>query len=708
MQIKERRLMTLGAAQPTAVAAIRNVVLLGPSGSGKTTLAERLIVLSGMALDPGSVADGTSILDADPMARLQMRSVELTVASIQFQGVLVNLIDTPGYVDFLGEVRAGLRAADAALFVVSAVDGIDAATRALWDECEAINMPRGVVVTNLDRDESDFDEAVAVCHRMFTGGRDVLPLHLPVLDDDGSFVGVLDLISNRIHEWSSSAHQERDADPEHLDMTSTARAELLDGIAAESDDEQLLQALIDGDAVDTTLLDNDLVQAINRGHFHPAQAFSGANGIGGELILDLIVRAFPSPSDRVMPLITTARGLPIEPLTAQSEGPLCAEVVKTRTDPRLGRVSIVRVFSGRLPADVQLHVAGHFSRRPERHDHDLTEHDDTLNLAVGSVLRTIDTAAAGSIVTVTGLSRAETGDTISYTSMPLIVEPWLMPEANLPIALTVSDIADEQRLRVTLEHLIAEDPSLKLTELEGQFTLWCLGQAHAEVAIGHLRERFGLEVSAEELRISMRESFSSPATGVGEVADGNGKVAARCAVAIASLEAGTGIAIVNDSDQLSAAALAAAERGIRRQLAQGSLAGYPTTDVRVSIADVTTEETASEHDIEAAAARAVTAAESQAGKHLLEAHEQVTITTPEEFVISITGDLRSKGATIIGTESHADGTVTLTATAPARELFRFAIDIRSLTHGAGSFVRESAGFARVPKSSTLQLLPLLD
>ncbi|MDO9486053.1 MAG: GTP-binding protein [Actinomycetota bacterium] len=703
--------MTLGPAQAFTVEAIRNVVLLGPSGSGKTTLTEQLIAISGAAAEPGSVDAGTSIMDSDPLARLEKRSIDLGVASIEYQDSLINLIDTPGYVDFLGEVRAGLRAADGALFVISAVDGIDAPTRALWDECEAMHLPRGVVITNLDDDDSDFDEAVAICHRMFSGGRDVRPLHLPVLDDDGSFIGVLDLITNRIHEWSDTQRRERPAEAAHLEMTSTARSELVEGIAAESEDEHLIDLLIDGNEISADLLTKDLAAAVRRGHFHPVLAFSGANGYGGEIILDLIARAFPSPRDRGLPLITSAQGKPIAPLSADAEGPLCAEVIKTCSDPLIGRSSIVRVFSGRLPTDAQLHIAGHFSDRPDRHDHDLTEHDGVLSLAIGSLRRPIDSAVAGSIVTVTQLNRAETGDTISFTSHPLLVEPWLMPEANLPIAVAAVETADEDRLPSALERLIAEDPSLKFTTMQGQFTLWCLGESHAELAVQRLRLRFGIEVAAEELRISMRESISGKAIGMGECLGEQGQVLARCSIEIAEHSRAAGIEIDHSPviETRTPELLAAAERGIRQQLARGSLAGYPTTDVRVTIADISTD---NEHDCEqsvtSAAAQAVVQAQANANRHLLEPHETVTVIAPEEFVDAITNDLRSKRGTIDSKEIHADGSMTLVATAPAAELFRFAIDIRSLTHGAGAFTREAAGFARVPKSSGITLLPVVD
>ncbi|MDO8731270.1 MAG: GTP-binding protein [Actinomycetota bacterium] len=705
--------MTFGPAQPTQVAAIRNVVLLGATGSGKTTLAEHLIASSGAITSAGSVDSGTSTLDHDSSARRQGRSVGLSIASLEYGDCLINLLDTPGFEDYLGEVRAGLRAADAALFVVSSMDGIDAATRNLWDECEAIKMPRAVVVTNLDNEESDFEETVAVCHRMFTGGRDVLPLHLPVLDDDGSFVGVLDLITNRIHEWSSAKRQERAADPEHLAMTADARKALMEGIAAESDDEVLMDLIIEGQEISAELLSSDLERAIVRGHFFPVQAFSGNNGVGAELILDLIVRSFPSPLERELPMVTNPQGEAIPPLTADPEGPLCAEVIKTTTDPQLGKISLVRVFSGRLPAEAPLHISGHFHNRGDRFDHDLTERDGQLWLSVGAIRTNVESAIAGSIVSVTQLNRAETGDTISYTTNPMLIEPWLMPEARLPIAISTAVVAHETHLAPALERLIAEDPTLRFELIDGQLVLWCLGEAHGELAVERMRERFAIEVVAEELKISLRETLLAPTRGHGascDPSDEDGPMVA-CSIEMEPLDQGSGIEIVNGVDQEECPPhfRAAVERGVRQQMMQGALAGYPTTDVRIRITDVDLPVPhPSVHAFERAGCLAVVDAESNATKILLEPIDTLTITTPEEFVDAITKDLEIKRARVTQSDVAADGTVTLIAVVPAQELSRYAIDIRSLSHGAGTFTRESAGFARIPKKTGIQLLPLVD
>jgi len=705
--------MTFGQAHPLGVAAIRNVVLVGPSGSGKTTLAEYLIASAGATAVRGSVDAGTSTLDYEAASLRQKRSVSLNLASFDYGDFLINLLDTPGFVDYFGEVRAGMRAADAALFVISATDGIDAATRALWDECESMHMPRAIVVTNLDDDNSDFDETVAICHRMLVGGRDVLPLHLPVLDDDGSFIGVLDLITNRIHEWSNAEHNETTADPEHLSMTAEARADLIEGIAAESEDEALMDLIVSGEAVSAAVLTADLERAIARGHFHPVQAFSGENGIGAPLILDLIVRAFPSPLERELPLVASAQGNPIPPLTADPDGPLCAEVIKTTTDPYLGKVSLVRVFSGRLPPDAPVHISGHFLGREDRHDHDLTEREGHLSRVLGATRRPVQTAIAGSIVSVTRLSRAETGDTISYVTQPLLIEPWAMPVPGLPIAITPTHVADEHRMTLALERLIAEDPSLRFELFEGQSVLWCLGEAHAELALEHLRERFDIEVMSEELKITMRETFVNAASGQGVLDEGPDEVGpyARCTIQVEPIEQGSGVEIVNatDAEALPQNLVAAVERGIRQQLSKGSLAGYPTTDVRVRITAGHAHVTRStDLAFEQAGAMALAECEAQAGKHLLEPIETLTVHAPAEFTDAITSDIAGRRGRVTNSRVDTTGQVHITATIPAQELSRYAIDLRSISHATGTFTREAAGFARAPKKTGIRLLPMVD
>src|SRR5918911_329627 len=350
---------------------IRNVVLVGHATAGKTCLVEAVL----------------------------------------HEGVRVTFVDTPGHPDFVGEVRAGLRAADAALFVVSAADGVDGMTRMLWEECAAVGMPRAVVVTHLDQQRADFDDALAVCQRVFGAG--VQPLYLPLLGDDEAPAGLIGLLSQKVFDYSGGARVERDAEPEHLELIEGARQGLIEGIIQESEDDGLLDRWLAGEDVPFDTLVEDLEKAVARGAFHPVLIADPVSGLGTEELLEVVVRGFPSPLEHPAPAVTTPDGEPREPLTADPAGPLAAEVVKTTSDPYVGRLSVVRVFSGTLVPDATVHVSGHFAQftGPDRghDDHDVDERVGAVSSLLGATLTPLDKGCAGDIVAVARLVRAETG-----------------------------------------------------------------------------------------------------------------------------------------------------------------------------------------------------------------------------------------------------------------------------------------------------------
>ena len=281
------------APPPRPPELVRNIALVGHSGVGKTTLLEALLHGAGAITRPGTVQDGSTVSDHDEVEQRRQHSVALAVAGVDYGEVTLNLLDTPGGPDFVGELRAGLRAADAVLFVVSAAGGLDAVTAQLWAECEAVGIPRAVVVTQLDKPRADFDEAVALCQRILDEA--VLPLHLPMHDDDGSVAGLIDLLGQRVVDHSSGDRVEREADPEHLKLIASLRAELIEAVIAESEDETLLDRYLEGEELDLEVLTADLETAVARGHFHPVLAVAPLTGVGVHELLDLMVQGFPSP-----------------------------------------------------------------------------------------------------------------------------------------------------------------------------------------------------------------------------------------------------------------------------------------------------------------------------------------------------------------------------------------------------------------------------
>src|SRR3954465_6197946 len=329
------------APEPRSADKVRNVALVGHAGAGKTTLAEALLVATGAIPRAGRVEDGTTSLDNEEVEVRQQRSVSLGVASVEHDGHKITLLDTPGSPDLVGGRGAGLRAADAALFVVSAVNGVDAATVQLWEECAAVGMPRAVVLSQLDRPRADVDEAVRMCQLMLGAG--VFPLHLVERGPDGAATGLVSLLEPHVEL----------ADADRL------RGELIEGIIGESEDETLMDRYLGGEELVVADLISDLETAVARGHFHPILAVAPLSGVGVQELLDLLVSAFPCPMEHGCPSVTRPNGSSTGPLSCDPDGPLVAEVVKTTTDPYVGRVSLVRVFSGTLSPDIPVHVSGH-------------------------------------------------------------------------------------------------------------------------------------------------------------------------------------------------------------------------------------------------------------------------------------------------------------------------------------------------------------
>ncbi len=691
---------------------IRNVVLVGHSSAGKTTLVEQLLAATGTINRAGQVEDGTTVTDFDESEHKQQRSVNLALAPMVIDGIKVNLLDTPGYGDFVGELRAGLRAADAALFVVSAVDGVDGTTTLLWDECAAVGMPRAVVVTHLDQPRADFDETVAVCQRVF--GEGVQPLYLPLAGDDDTIAGLVSLLSLQVIDYSSGSRATRDADPEHVSLTESIRNSLIEGIIAESEDETLMDRYLAGEPVDVDTLITDLEKAVARGSFHPVIAACPPRGIGLTELAEVITRGFPSPLEHPLPAVTTVSGQPREPLSCDVDGPLLAEIVKTTSDPYVGRLSLVRVFSGRLEPESIVHVSGHlatFAGAERGHDdHDEDERVGTLSSPLGKTQRNVSAAIAGDVVAVAKLSRAETGDTLSSKDEPLLMEPWVLPDPLLPVAIVAASKADEDKLSQALKRLVAEDPTLRLERNAEthQLVLWTMGEAHIDVLLSRLADRYGVHVESVPLRVSLRETFAAPATGHGrhvKQSGGHGQYAI-CEIEVTPLPEGGGFEFVDKvvGGSVPRQFIPSVEKGVRAQMEKGVSAGYPVVDIRVTLVDGKAHSVdSSDMAFQMAGGLALREAAADAGVTLLEPVDEVAVLIDDEYVGSIMSDLSGRRGRVTGTEPGGNGRSLVRADVPATELSRYAIDLRSMSHGTGSFTRTYVRHEAMPSHIAAKL-----
>ncbi|RJL34000.1 elongation factor G-like protein EF-G2 [Bailinhaonella thermotolerans] len=681
--------------------SVRNVVLVGHSGAGKTTLVEALLAETGVIQRTGRVEDGTTVSDYDEVEVRQQRSVNLTVAPVVHNGIKINLLDTPGYADFVGDLRAGLRAADAALFVVSAAEGIDGLTRMLWEECAAVSMPRAVVITKIDHQRADFEEALTACQDAF--GDAVAPLYLPV----GRCEGLLGLLSQRLYDYSSGTRQEREPGPDLLASMEEQRGVLIEGIIQESEDESLMDRYLAGEAIDTKVLIDDLEKAVARGGFHPVLAACAAPGSGPVMgmaeLLEIMTQGFPSPLEHPMPEITTLDGKPVPGLGCDPAGPLVAEVIKTTSDPYVGRISLVRVFSGTLRPDMVVHVSGHGLADRGHEDHDVDERVGALSSPLGKQQRPMAKCAAGDICAIGKLARAETGDTLSDKDSPLLVTAWTMPEPLLPVAVRARSKADEDKLSQALSRTVAEDPTLRLdmNAETRQLVLWCMGEAHADVVLDRLAKRQGVEVEKVPLRVALRETFGGKARAMGrnvKQTGGHGQYAI-CHIEVEPLPSGSGFEFVDKivGGVVPRQFIPSVEKGVRAQMERGVLAGYPVVDIRVTLYDGKAHSVdSSDMAFQIAGQLALKEAAAKVPPLLLEPVDEVSVLVDDSYVGAVMSDLSSRRGRVLGTEPVAGGRTLVKAEVPELEITRYAIDLRSMSHGTGTFSRAFLRYEPLP------------
>jgi elongation factor G len=689
---------TSAAGQPESV---RNVVLVGHSGAGKTTLAEALLGTTGTIQREGRVEDGSTVSDFDEVEIRQGRSVNLTLVPFVHEGVKVNLLDTPGYADFTGDLRAGLRAADAALFTVSAADGVDGLTQMLWDECAAVGTPRAVVITKIDHQRGDFEEALAACRAAF--GDSVAPLYLPVSDGQGAVHGLVGLLSQRFYDYSGGSRTDTEIPADQADRVEEARGSLIEAIIQESEDETLMDSYLSGADLDVKGLIEDLEKAVARGSFYPVLASAAPHHIGMEELLEVITQAFPSPAEHPLPPVTSADGKPVSGLASEPNGPLLAEVVKTTSDPYVGRVSLVRVFSGTLRPDAVVHVSGHGREASGRADHDEDERVGAITSPLGKQQRPMSSCAAGDICAVAKLSTAETGDTLSDKEKPLLMESWAMPEPLLPVAIQAKSKADEDKMSQALARLVAEDPTLRLENNAEthQLVLWCMGEAHADLLLDRLSSRYGVAVETVELRVPLRETVAAKAQGLGrnvKQSGGHGEYGI-CSVEIEPLGSGGGFEFVDKivGGVVPRQFIPSVEKGVRAQMEQGVLAGYPMVDVKVTLYDGKAHSVdSSDMAFQKAGRAALKDAAAKAHVQLLEPVDEVSVLVADEYVGAVMSDLSSRRGRVLGTESVAGGRTLVKAEIPELEVTRYAIDLRSMSHGTGSFTRSYLRYEPLP------------
>ncbi len=667
---------------------VRNILIVGHGGAGKTSLVEAVLHATGATNRIGRVEDGTTVTDFEPEETRKQISVSLAVAPVEHDGFKVNLLDAPGYADFVGDVRAALPAADAVLFVVSAVEGVETQTEVVWTMAEELGLPRAFFINKLDRDRASFARALDGIQGAF--GKACPPLYLPI-GEEHDFRGLVGLLSGRAIAYDGGTRAEGDVPADLQEAASGLREQLIEAIIQESEDEELMDRYLGGDEIAPTDLIPDLEQAVAAGRLFPVLAGAATRNIGVVELLEVCTQAFPSPTERP----------PVEGRRADPAGPLAAYVFKTISDPYVGRMNLFRVLSGTFLPDST--VFNSPKGKDERVGHLLTVR--------GKAQEPADKVVAGDIGAVAKLADTATGDTLCAKDDPVRLPAPSMPDPLLPIAIAPKSRGDEEKLSSGLGRTEAEDLTLRVERNPEtkQTILWGMGENHIEVTLERLKRKYGVEVVQVPLLLPYKETFKSPVRALGrhvKQSGGHGQYGI-CNIEVEPLPRGGGFEFV---DKIYGGAIPnqfipSVEKGVRKAMEDGLVAGYPVVDIRVTLYDGKFHTVdSSDMAFQIAGGLAMKEAAAQADTVLLEPVLELEVLVPDDYVGDILGDLSSRRGRVVGTDPVGTGRTLVRATAPEAEVVRYAIDLRSMTRGRGSFARRFSHYEELPSHMATKVI----
>ena len=651
---------------------IRNIVLLSHSGAGKTILAEAMLHTAGVTTRLGTVEDGTTASDFEAEEQRRGTSVNTAILNTPWRGHKINVIDTPGYADFRGEVMSGIRVADVAVLVVAGQAGVEVGTGQMWRLAEPRDIPTIVYVSKLDRENASFDNTVAALQERF--GRHLIPVHVPI-GAEADFSGVVDLLKPNPEVPDSVAGDVEDA----MERLTEAVAEI---------DDDLADKYLEGEEITSAEIVEGVKHGLRDRSLVPILAGAPLQELGVSELMDFVVDYLPSPAE-----VAPAESSDETALPCHSDGPLAALVFKTAADPFVGKLSYFRVYSGTFTGDQQLLNAnrGEVERVAQVFEVRGRQQDGVPELS------------AGDIGAVTKLSSVVTGDTISARDRPLPIQgvDALMPVHQM--AVYPKSKADIDKMTSSLSRIVEEDPSIVISRDAdtNEMIMGGLGDTHLDVTIEKMRRKFGVEMVLDIPRVPYKETISRRArveyrhkkqTG------GHGQFG-HVWIEVEPLPRGSGF----EFDQSIVGGVVpreyipSVEKGVRGALDGGVVAGYPVVDMKATLVDGSYHTVDSSGvSFEIAGGHAATKGIQQANPIILEPIMKVEITVPDNFTGDIIGDLNSRRGRIQGMTPNGDGSTSVQVEAPQAEMLTYATDLRSQTQGQGGFTMEFDHFEEVP------------
>jgi elongation factor G len=669
------------------IGKIRNVGVVGHGGVGKTTLVEGMLFAAGAVTRLGRVDDGSTTTDFDPDEIKRKISINTSVAYCDWKGHRINLIDTPGYGDFIADARAGLRVVEAAVVVVDAVAGVQVQTEKVWKFATEYNLPRVVVVNRLDRERADFFRTVESLARRLKGR--LVALHIPIGEESG-FKGFVDLVKMKAVAVAGGKPAEGDIPADLADRTKEYREKLVEA-AAETDDELLSKYLEEGSLGEPEML-KALRAGIAEGKLVPVVCAAAVKSIGVHALLDLIVDSLPSPADRAEVVGTDLKTKQAGARAADAKAPVTALVFKTLSDPHIGKLSLFRVTSGTVRADSTLLNPGRGAR--ERMGH--------VSWLQGKTQKNVETLGPGEIGVAQKLKETLTGDTLTEEAQPFELPRITFPEAAISFAIQPKTRGDEDKISTALARIAEEDPTVHyhFDPETKQLLVSGVGSMHVEMVVERMKRKYNVDVNLMPPRIPYKETVKGRAEGQGKYkkqTGGRGQYGDTW-LRVEPMARGGGFEFVDDvfGGAVPRNFIPSVEKGVRDCMKKGILAGYPVVDMKVTLYD------GSSHDVDSsdmafqiAASMGLQKVFMDARPILLEPIMNVEVTTPADHAGDVIGDLNSRRGRIVGMEPAGE-TAAVRAVVPMAEMLTYESSLRSMTGGRGGYSMEFSHYEEVP------------
>jgi elongation factor G len=658
---------------------IRNVVLLSHSGAGKTSASEAMLFTAKAITRLGRVPEGTTTSDYDPDEIKRQISISLSILPCQWQGVKINLIDTPGYSDFVGEVRAAMRVAEGAIIVVCAASGVEVGTEQVWSYCEEAKLPRLILVNKMDRENADFYRTLGQLQSKF--GSKCVPMQLPIGAQD-SFEGIVDLLMMK-----TGAEAKEPKIPAPLQEKAKSFQEKLIEAVAEVDD-KLIEKYLGGEALTGEELGSGLRKAVLSGRIVPVLAGSATKNIGFSSLLEAINNYLPSAKEREVVIA----GDGSEKIKPSPDGPLAALVFKTSADPYVGKLTYFRVYSGTLNSNSQVWNASRGG----------AERIGQLFVLRGKNQEPVPQISAGDIGAVAKLTTTSTGDTLCSQDKQVKIAPIEFPPPIFSLAVHPKTKTDLDKLGAALTRLAEEDPTLQVRrEADTNETILSgIGESQLEVAAEKMQRKFGVGVKLEIPKVPYKETITTPAKAEykhRKQTGGHGQYG-HVLLELEPLPRGTGNEFVDKvvGGAIPRNYIPAVEKGVKEGFKEGVLAQYPVTDLRAIVYDGSFHPVdSSDICFKIAGAGALKKGMTEGQPVLLEPIMNIKVTVPEDYTGDIIGDLNTKRARVQGM-SPGGGVNIIEAQVPLAEILRYAIDLKSITQGRGSYKAEFSHYEEVP------------